>query len=341
MEEKAANGLREQQIRRKRINKLKRSILVFTGFWMLMLTGVMAVLLVKLLFLEERMDELAESIISVEHYVENQNARNAGLQEEKSSNTTLENTSEAGEGGAFTEGSPDTDTTDGDVSARNLSFSENLYQEGDQRKVYLTFDDGPSVNTSKILDILKERNIKATFFFIGNEDEESKALYRRIVAEGHTLGMHSFTHKYDVIYQSLDSYIEDLKSLQSYLEEVTGVTTKLIRFPGGSSNKVSNVDMREVIRYVKEQGFTYFDWNVASGDATSQAYTSDELVQNVMNDVVTYKTSVVLMHDSSAKSATVESLEPMIDQLEALGAEILPIDESTTLIQHITENSVE
>ena len=75
---------------------------------------------------------------------------------------------------------------------------------------------------------------------------------------------------YDIVYYVL--YVEDMRHLQSYLEEITGVTTNLIRFPGGSSNHVSNVDMRELIRYLNEEGFTYFDWNVASGDATSQVY---------------------------------------------------------------------
>ncbi len=217
----------------------------------------------------------------------------------------------------------------------------NSLDEGEHPKVYLTFDDGPSENTSKILDILKERGIKATFFVIGQEDEASKELYQRIVTEGHTLGMHSFSHKYDVIYKSLESFQEDMEHLRSYLEDVTGVTPTIMRFPGGSSNQVSNVDIRELIHYVKEQGITYYDWNVVSGDATSQVYTPDELVANVMEDVVKYDTSVVLMHDSSPKATTVDALGPMIDQLQELGAEILPIDETTKPIQHIDAEDVE
>ena len=98
--------------------------------------------------------------------------------------------------------------------------------------------------------------------------------------------------------------------------------------------------MEKFISYLNEQGITYFDWNVSSGDATSQAYTSDELVENVVTDVVKYKTSVVLMHDAETKSATVEALEPMIEALLALDAHILPIDENTTAIQHITADRV-
>lgn len=327
MEEKT-NGLRDQQMRRKRVNRMKMSILTFGAVWILILTISIVALLVKIILLENRMDEIAESVISVEQFVENQNQKNAGSPEEK----IPDNKDDTPEGSEEqTEPQPD----------ENVTENDNALPEEEHRKVYLTFDDGPSENTAKILDILKERDIKATFFVIGNEEEEAKELYQRIVDEGHTLGMHSFTHKYDVIYQSLDAYVEDMTRLQSYLEDITGVTTNLIRFPGGSSNHVSNVDMRELIRYVNEHGFTYFDWNVASGDATSQVYTPDELVQNVINDVVKYDTSVVLMHDSSAKSTTVEALIPMIDQLQEMGAELLPIDETTEPIQHITAENVE
>ena len=86
---------------------------------------------------------------------------------------------------------------------------------------------------------------------------------------------------------------------------------------------------------------TYFDWNVSSGDATSQAYTADELVDNVMSDVVKYKTSVVLRHDSNTKGTTVDALGPMIEALQGMGVQILPIDANTTLVQHVTAQSVE
>lgn len=111
---------------------------------------------------------------------------------------------------------------------------------------------------------------------------------------------------------------------------------KYYRFPGGSSNQVSNSDMREFIRYLNDRGITYYDWNVSSGDATSQAYTADELIQNVMGDVTKYKTSVVLMHDSAVKPATVEALPALIEQLQGIGAEILPIDENTATVHHVS-----
>ena len=107
------------------------------------------------------------------------------------------------------------------------------------------------------------------------------------------------------------------------------------RFPGGSSNKVSNTDMAEFIRFLNTQNVTYYDWNVANGDATTQAYTTDDLIENVMSDVVKYKTSVVLMHDAADKEKTVESLPTLIQDLQAKGALILPISKDTTVIQHV------
>lgn len=312
MEDNTASGLREQQLRSKRIRKIKSAIITGMAAWILVSSILTVTLLVKLFRMERRLDKLAQSVISVEQVVENVNEKGAAFPD----------------GNAGTHGTVQ-ETTD------------NILKEGETQKVYLTFDDGPSENTAKILDILKEKGVKATFFVIGQEDERSKELYQRIVAEGHTLGMHSFSHKYSVIYESLEAFSEDVAHLQSYLAEVTGITPEIMRFPGGSRNQVSNTDMTEFIRFLNEKGIVYYDWNVASGDATSQAYTPDELVENVMNDVGRFETSIVLMHDASNKSSTVEALGPMIEKLQEMGAELLPIDEDTTPIQQIPADSVE
>lgn len=343
MEEKVADGLRQQQARRKRINRMKTSMVAGLIIWIMVLSALMVFLLVKVVFLEQKLND---TLISKEEIIQENDEKNAESPKENTSDKILKDDvakadhSEGSMADNETDSSEDGENSE-DVSENDGAEEDNFLEEGEHPKVYLTFDDGPSVNTSKILDILKERNIKATFFVIGQEDDESRELYRRIVAEGHTLGMHSFSHKYDAIYKSRESFAEDMLHLQSYLKEVTGIAPDLIRFPGGSSNGVSNVDIKELIRYVREQGWTYFDWNVVSGDATSQVYTPDELVANVMNDVIKYDTSVVLMHDSSAKGSTVDALVPMIDQLQAMGAELLPIDENTKPIQHIKAEDVE
>ena len=135
-----------------------------------------------------------------------------------------------------------------------------------KKKVALTFDDGPDPDyTEMLLDGLKKRNVKATFFVVGKEDEASAAIYQRIVDEGHTLGMHSYSNKYSLIYQSEDAFEADFHQLQDYLYEVTGEKSRYYRFPGGSSNQISNVPMSSLIRFLNSEDVVYYDWNVSAG----------------------------------------------------------------------------
>lgn len=210
------------------------------------------------------------------------------------------------------------------------------------KKVYLTFDDGPSSNTENILQVLKEYNVKATFFVVGNKNnsKELEAMYKRIVEEGHTLGMHSYSHQYSTIYKTLDTFKEDLTTLQDYLTQTIGVTPTLYRFPGGSSNQVSDTKMEVFIKYLKEKNLTYFDWNVSSGDASGQNLSVDEQVNNAMSGIEKNQESVVLMHDSEKLDSTVEALRKIIEQTQAQGIEILPIDETTTPIQQLKAEEI-
>lgn len=323
MEDKTPTGLREQRSRRKRVNKIRTSIVTGMFIWMLIVTVMLPILLFRLFWLEGKVKELTESIVSVEQEVDNESRKSGAVSSESMEDSVKDANQvehEIGEVPAQQDGAQGEDTP---------------------KKAYLTFDDGPSENTARILDILKEKGVKATFFVIGQEGEEAEALYRRIVEEGHTLAMHSYTHKYNEIYASVDAFAEDITHLQTYLAEVTGVTPTIMRFPGGSSNHVSSLPMEEFIRYAKEKGLTYFDWNVMSGDATGQAYMPEELIENVMKDAVRYESAVVLMHDAATKAPTAEALAPMIDRLREAGFTLLPIDEDTELVQHIEAGSVE
>ena len=330
MEGKNQSSLKEQQERRKRINRIKRGLISFIGIWMLLCMFLCVVLLFKVNSLEKQISQLVSDATVSKSAAETMSENTS----DKSGVFSYDSTESIG-------GEKATEQVIANVSNAVESDSENFAEENDQLKVYLTFDDGPSDNTSAILDTLAKYNVKATFFVVGKTDDQSKEMYQRIVNEGHTLGMHSYSHKYSVVYDSLDAFETDFNQLQSYLYDITGQECRLYRFPGGSSNQVSNTDMSEFIRFLNEEGVTYFDWNVSSGDATSQAYTADELLNNVLTDVPKYKTSVVLMHDSNTKSTTVEALGPMIEALQGMGAQILPIDENTTLVQHIKADSVE
>lgn len=221
-----------------------------------------------------------------------------------------------------------------------IDSGDNMAKAGDAHKVYLTFDGGPDENTDKILDVLDKYGVKATFFVVGDDSKDMQEVYKRIVKDGHTLGMHSFSNKYSTIYASTEAFEQDFDKISSYLKDVTGVNSLYYRFPGGSSNEISNVNMAEFVRILNEKGITYFDWNVSAGD-TSSDYTVDDVVTNVTEGVKRYKTSVVLLHDGDDKSTTVEALESLIQKLQQMKAEILPIDENTKVIQYIKADSVE
>lgn len=317
MQDKDSEALRNQRRRRKRIGRIKSAIVMIITGWILLSMILIIALFVRTMSLEKKLDQLIQtsSVMGV-------------------------STSDSRENISTEESTVNEQETYTVPPASGVTDVANLAEDGDVHKVYLTFDDGPSENTEAILDILAKYGVKATFFVVGMEDEESQELYRRIVEEGHTLGMHSYSNRYSVIYQSEEAFQTDYQKLKDYLYEVTGVECKYYRFPGGSSNQISNVPMNNLIQFLNEKGTVYFDWNVSAGDAASAAYTADEIVENVTADVVKYKTSVVLLHDAEDKSTTVEAIGPLIEALQQMDAEILPIDEDTQVIQSVKADSV-
>lgn len=322
---RAPQGLKEQRARRQRVNRIKTGILLFLAIWMTVCMGLNIFLMIRVSSLQGQIGILAEKML-----------------EQTKTRPEINASSPETEGGYVTydqEEPEDQTSVEGVVAANEkirecIVLEDNLRNADEPMTVYLTFDDGPSENTPKILEVLKNHDVKATFFVTGKEGDKEQSWYQQIVAEGHTLAMHSYSHKYSSIYKSVDAFSADFTKQREMLENVTGVKCRFYRFPGGSSNQVSNTDMNEFIDYLGEQGMTYYDWNVVCGDATSQIYTADELVQNVMTDVVKYKYSVVLMHDALDKDSTVEALEIILQKLESLDAKILPITEDAPVIHH-------
>ena len=309
-EEKAV--LEQQRQRRNRITRMKNVVIMVVAGWMVVSFLAIIILTAQVIYLNHRIDKLT---------VRNDNP----IQEEMTEQDNTENM--------------DLQTESENVST-DMDTEDNLAKKGDEHKVYLTFDGGPDENTNEILDVLAKYNVKATFFVIGSESDEMKAVYRRIVDEGHTLGMHSYSNSYSTIYSSSDSFEKDVTKLNAYLKKVTGEKSQYYRFPGGSNNEISNVDMSEFIHVLNEKKITYFDWNVSAGDSASD-YSVQDIVTNVTEGVSKYKTSVVLLHDGDDKSTTVEALGPLIKALQKMKAKILPIDENTNVIQYIKVDSVE
>ncbi len=207
--------------------------------------------------------------------------------------------------------------------------------------IYLTFDDGPSKEiTPAILDILKKEKIKATFF-VTDKPEELNPLIQREDTEGHTVALHTATHNYSYVYSSKEAYFEDLKTIQDKVNRLVGYKSKIIRFPGGGSNHVSMKYSEGIMTYltqeVKQRGFYYYDWNIDSGDATRR-YTSDEIYQNVISNLMPEKENIVLMHDFAGNNPTREALERIIQFGKQNGYVFAPITETTQEIHHKIAN---
>ncbi len=225
-------GQKEQLAKYKRVRRLKR-LIIFVPFSTILFLIVMCFFLGIRLHIVKK--ELREALARLE------------------TTSVIDQTAAENEPGADTEAPLYTVSEVEESGRKNVEIGTPQAEEDNIRKVYLTFDDGPSSNTSRILDILADYNVKATFFVVGKEEEEYQALYKRIVEEGHTLAMHSYSHRYNEIYQSVESYSADLSKLQEFLYDITGVWCRYCRFPGGSSNTVSQVDMHELILYLDEQ----------------------------------------------------------------------------------------
>ena len=204
--------------------------------------------------------------------------------------------------------------------------------------IYLTFDDGPSNNTGKILDILKQEDIKATFFLVNFNSSYNPAV-KRIYDEGHSIGIHSYTHNYKLIYSSVSAYFDDLNKMNDKIKTITGSDTKLLRFPGGSSNTISSFNkgiMTTLVKEVTNAGYHYFDWNVDSSDAWS-ARNSNDVYNNVINNLKK-GTNIVLMHDLSSNEKTVNVLEKIIKDAKEKGYIFANITMNTKEIHHGINN---
>jgi peptidoglycan/xylan/chitin deacetylase (PgdA/CDA1 family) len=194
----------------------------------------------------------------------------------------------------------------------------------DQKTVYLTFDDGPSKRTSEILDLLDKEGIKATFFIIGKEGAKEKDLLKRMSEEGHTVGIHTYSHIYGSIYSSVESYLDDFNQAFQLIYDTTGVRPRVFRFPGGSINRYSAQDYEEIIAEMTRRGFTYYDWNASSGDANSIA-TANSVYNNIVQSSEGRDRIILLMHDSISKSYTVAALPNIIEYYKAKGYKFEPI----------------
>ena len=192
-------------------------------------------------------------------------------------------------------------------------ITDRLIMKDGQRKAYLTFDDGPSENTEKILDIQKQYDIKATFFVVGKNAQSHPELVKRIFEEGHAIGNHSYNHIYGYMYYSADCFKEEVEKTTEVVGSIIGAENvqKLFRFPGGSF-EASKEPYRQMLY---EMGYSFVDWNALNGDADGKEYTYDRIVAMFKETAMKHEDAIVLMHDATAKTLTPEALPECIEYL--------------------------
>ena len=209
--------------------------------------------------------------------------------------------------------------------------------EPEERVVYLTFDDGPSEYTMRLLDILDQYDVKATFFVVGIM-EDCLPYIREMAARGHTVAIHSATHDYGRIYAGEEAYFRDLTAMQDIIYQYTGQRPTLVRFPGGSSNTASSFNpgiMTTLAQDLEDMGYRYFDWNVSAQDASVTA-SYRTTVNNVRNYLTEYPHAVVLMHETQLFS--VNAVPEIIRYARSQGYVFKPLDPSSPTVHHPLQN---
>lgn len=339
----AEDNKRAAAARRQRIQLLKKCIVLTVAAVLLLPVALCFILLERIQSMDKTLDALTVQVETLTNIVTEQEERlrelasdplidgedSAGAEAAESEppeqdRLPAQNTVPGEEGGPR---GPEADTESPEAAEPEVTAAH---------RVYLTFDDGPSKYTDDILDILDRYGVKATFFVVGKDSDSAREAMQEIVNRGHTLGMHSYTHKYSEIYNSLEDFAEDYEKIRDYVCEVTGVESTVYRFPGGSSNSISRIDMQEFADYLDTQGVRFFDWNISSGDGGGKLLSVETLVKNSTADIERFETSVILMHDAASKPTTVEALPTIIENILALeDTVLLPITEDTELVQHI------
>ncbi|MFD2673534.1 polysaccharide deacetylase family protein [Marinicrinis sediminis] len=209
-----------------------------------------------------------------------------------------------------------------DAHYRQLKQGERImpqafdYVTPEEPTVYLTFDDGPSKLTPLVLDILKEEQVPATFFVLGELAEYRPELLERMVEEGHAIGNHTYNHKYSELYTSYETFWEQMEQTEAVIARITGKPTMLVRAPGGT---YLNFDAF-YFYYLNQAGYRIHDWTIDSGDSRSSQVSAEEIIRTVKQGTLAHEVNV-LMHDAAGKQATVEALPEIIQWFKSKGYE--------------------
>ena len=198
---------------------------------------------------------------------------------------------------------------------------KNIYNEN-TKIAYLTFDDGPSAAvTPLILDVLKQENVKATFFVLGTNIKKNPEILKRAYLEGHYIANHGYSHNYKKIYSNAKSVLEEYNKTEKEIQNAIGnkqYSSYLFRFPGGFEGGRYAKVKKEAAKLLNKNDISYIDWNVLTGDAEG-ANTKEKIMKNIEKHTKDKGNIVVLMHDASSKILTYETLKDVIDYLRNQG----------------------
>ncbi len=249
--------------------------------------------------------------------------------------TASETTAEA----ASTSAAAETTEPSAAQTSGTASMSAGTTRSGD-KVVYLTFDDGPTTNTTNILDVLEQQGVHGTFFVIHTYDG-CEAQIREIHERGHCVALHTYSHLYS-IYRSEQAYFDDLGKISDLVYEATGTRSMLVRFPGGSSNTISRKYcqgiMTTLTKEVTKRGYTYFDWNLDSFDASAVHVSADKIVRCSTSGIGNMNEIVLLMHDAQAKTTTVDALPDIIKAYRDAGYRFDVLSKDTFTCHHTVNN---
>lgn len=306
------------EYRKKRVKIIKRFIIIFCVVLLVLPTFLSIFLLVKTNSLQNQIDELlSKKVVQNDSRTKNDKTVAGDVDNKKTDKETKD--------------TQETDKKAEKTEKTVINATQSPEPDG-KKRVYLTFDDGPGVQTEKILDALKRYDVKATFFVNGKEDDYSKGIYSRIVQDGHTLGMHSYSHNYESIYGSMKDFSQDFAQIYNLLNKTTGVSPVFYRFPGGSTVSNISVPMNKMINFLDDKGITYLDWNVTSPDINKSDASKEEIINEIVSQVKKYDSSIVMMYDVADRPNTVKALPDIIKKLKSDNYLLLPVDESTPLI---------
>lgn len=209
----------------------------------------------------------------------------------------------------------------------------------DEKIVYITFDDGPCENTENLLNLLDQYDVKVTFFVTAQylEDDAIVESLKEIHKRGHAIGVHTYSHDYYQIYNSVEDYLNDYKKMDDLILQATGERTHIFRFPGGSNANYSSDIRVDLISEMNSRGLVYYDWNAYDGGC--DGYSIDAMIDKSVGESDAHSKSILLMHDTPDKTFILDTLPSIITQLRDEGYTFGTIDGTVRPYQFETEES--